>query len=122
MRMGNNSSTRSTWPLAFVPVDDEADLQIFPNRQVRKNIAALRDIADAKAGALVGFEADEFVARKFHGAGVGFHEADNGFERGWFLPTPLRPIRQTRLCSGTVQIHAAQNARAIVADGDVGEA
>src|SRR5579864_4956983 len=42
----------------FRAVHDKTELQIFPDRQVRKNITALRDVAEAEARALVRFQSD----------------------------------------------------------------
>jgi hypothetical protein len=53
---GKSAKTRSSMRRASGrgPVHDQADLQVFLDRQVRKDVAALRHVADAGPGARVG--------------------------------------------------------------------
>src|SRR5206468_3493055 len=99
---------------------DRADAQILPDGEVRENVAALRNITDAVAGALVGLEAKEFDLIERHGTDVGLHQADDGFERGGFADA-VAAHEADNLAGQDFEVDSAEDARAVVGNRDVGE-
>src|SRR5579859_4683465 len=61
---------------------DEADLQIFPDRQVRKNIAALRNITNPLARAFIGAQSFNRGVGQAYASAHGLKQADDALEGG----------------------------------------
>jgi hypothetical protein len=100
---------------AFDFVDDEADAEVLLDGEVGKNIAALRDIADAGASAGVGGEAGEAFAIERDGAGAERAEAHHGAKRGR-LAHAVAAHEGDELAFAHLERDAAKNARAVDVD------
>src|SRR5438445_5319430 len=68
--------------VGFGAAHDEAYLQIFPDRQVRKNVAALGNVTDALAGAFIGAQSLNRRAGQADASAHGFEQADDALEGG----------------------------------------
>src|SRR4051794_37579340 len=85
-----------------------------------KDVATLRDIAEAMARALVGFQAGQVSIAEFDGAGVGARESNDGFERGGFADA-VAAHETDEAALRHSEVHAAQDTGTVVGDGDVGK-
>src|ERR1051325_422447 len=104
----------------FLSLRDGADTEIFPDGEMRKDVTALRYVADAVAGALIGLETGEFAIAQFHRAAVEAHEADDALERGGFADA-VAAHEADDLAGLHRETDPAQDAGAVVAQTDVGE-
>ena len=75
-------------------MSDQADLQIFPDREIGENIAALRHVANALTGAGIGPSPANDTPSSSMLPLSGRRRPTMLFSVV-VLPTPLRPIRQT---------------------------
>ena len=90
-------------------MDDETDVKILLDGEVRKDIAALRHVADAAAGAGVRWQLVDALAVEDDRAGADGEHAGDGFQRGG-LAHAVAAHECNDLAGVNFKGHAAQDA------------
>ena len=94
----------------------EAEVEVFLDGEVGKNVAALGNVAEAGAGAMLRAAAGDFLVVEGDGAGVGGLEADDALQSGGFADA-VAAHEAEDAAIGDVEADAAEDLAA--ADGDV---
>ena len=120
LRMGNNVITRPTSPLSLRPRAMAPMRRFSPNREIRKNVASLRHIAEAGPRAPIRLPAGQIDSTQFHRAVINLRQPDGGLGRRRLPPTVA--AHETHAGAGRhVATHTAENAGAIVTYREVGQ-
>ena len=94
--------------------DAEPDAQVLLDGQLRKDLAPLRDVADAEARARLGRQRCEVGALERQSSPDVAGSSPMMHLSSVVLPMPLRPMRQVREPGGDVEIDVPQRVAAAV--------
>jgi hypothetical protein len=94
--------------VGFRAMHHEAELEVFPDCQVRKNVTSLRHVSNPETRAVIGPKTKQFRSTELHRS-FGLHESHNRLQGGGFADA-IAAHQANEAPVGNVQRHAAQNA------------
>jgi hypothetical protein len=99
---------------------DGSNAEVFPDGEVRKNVAALWNIAKSVTRTGFGTCTAEFISGKLHGTAVELHKTGDGFERSRFA-NAVAAHETNHFAGRDGQTNIAENTRAVVGNMNVGK-